>query len=271
MGTLRSAVWGVSRIISQNGGPVSKALYQAANLYVKTYNNLNYDMATNGENAVLDRLSKKDVRVVFDVGANKGEYTAACLNRFDGAVIHAFEIVPATFRKLAANTTSSRARLNDFGLADAPGTLEINYNPDDDGSSSLVEGGDIHNGVWRKVQVNVSTGDIYCAQRDIGRIDLLKIDVEGAENLVLAGFLQAFRRDAVSAVQFEFGMANIYSKYLLRDFWTFFAEHGFEVGPIMPRGVNFRAYNSRDENFHGPPNFLAVHKSRPEFIDALRL
>jgi hypothetical protein len=66
-------------------------------------------------------------------------------------------------------------------------------------------------------------------------------------------------------------MINIYSKFLLRDFWQFFSEHGFAIGPIMPNGVTFKDYNPRDENFQGPPNFLAVHKSRPMIIEAVKL
>lgn len=257
-------------MMAHNGGPMSRALFHAANVYVKTYNNLNYDMATNGENHVLNRLSGHDIKVVFDVGANKGEYTAACLSRFPNATIHAFEIVPATFEKLAAGATSPRIKLNSFGLANSSGRLSINYNPHDDGSSSLVEGSSIHPGTWQKVEVDVVTGDDYCADQKVDSIDLLKIDVEGAENLVLEGFSKSFGSGRISSVQFEFGMVNIYSKFLLKDFWEFFRKHGFALGPIMPKGVDFKEYDSRHETFQGPPNFLAVHESKPKLIDAVK-
>jgi trans-aconitate methyltransferase len=101
--TLRNVAWNTSRVIAHRGGPFSRLLYSMASVYVLTYKNRNYDMTTNGEYFVLDCLSKQNIKTVFDVGANKGEYTTACLSRFLDAKIHAFEIVPATFQKLAAN------------------------------------------------------------------------------------------------------------------------------------------------------------------------
>jgi len=271
MSNLKKFAWNVSRIIAQNGGPVSKFLYGAAHLYVRTYNNLNYDMETNGEFHLLDRLSTVGIETVFDVGANKGEYTQACLSRFPRATIHAFEAAPPTFEKLVGNVASDRVRLNPVGLSDAEGTLVLNYNPADDGLSSLIEGKRIHDGDWRSFEVPLTTGDRYCETNSIATIDFLKIDVEGAEGLVLHGFETMFAEKAISAVQFEFGMTNIYSKFLLVDFWSFFSERGFVVGPIMPRGVEFKDYNPRDETFQGPPNFLAVHRSRSDMIAAVGL
>src|ERR1700682_5686554 len=168
-------------------------------------------------------------------------------------------------------THKKKVCLNNFGLSNSRGSIEINYNPDDDGSSSLIEGRNIHDGLWEKVQVNVIKGDDYLTEREISSVDLLKVDVEGAEHLVFDGFSESFASSSISAVQFEFGMVNIYSKFLLRDFWELFSKHGFVIGPLMPRGVEFKEYNTRDEDFEGTPNFFAVHKTRTAMIDAVRL
>jgi FkbM family methyltransferase len=270
MSNLRQLAWNTSRLIAQNGGPVSRIIYQMANLYTKTYNNLNYSMDNNGEYYVLDKLSNTAIETVFDVGANKGDYTNACLPRFKNAKIHAFEIAPPIYQKLTGNVSSERVIFNKFGLSDTNGSFELNYNPDDDGSSSLVAGGNIHDGLWEKINVEVITGDDYCKDNNINSIDLLKVDVEGAEHLVFNGFSESFKTGSISAVQFEFGMVNIYSKFLLKDFWEFFSKHGFVLGPVMPQGIDFKEYNTRDENFQGPPNFFAVHKSKPKIIEAVR-
>lgn len=227
-------------------------------------------METNGEYYVLDKLATTGVKTVLDVGANKGEYTLACLSRFKDATIHAFEIAPPTYQKLKSNVSSDRVVLNNFGLSNVDGSFALNYNPDDDGSSSLLEGKSIHDGNWKKIEVNVIRGDEYCNNNDIKSIDLIKVDVEGAEHLVFEGFSESFEKGMVSAVQFEFGMVNIYSKFLLKDFYELFTRHGFILGPVMPRGVDFKDYNTRDEDFQGPPNFLAVHKSKPRVIEAVR-
>jgi FkbM family methyltransferase len=240
--------------------------------YIRAYNNWDYDIETNGESFVLDCLARMDVRTVFDVGANDGSYTRACISRFTNADIHAFEIALPTYAKLAHNLAFSGATLNNFGLSNSEGTVDLHYSQDDDSKSSLISGSDIINGTsFKTVTANVTTGDKYCQDNAIRSIDLLKVDVEGAEHLVLEGFIGSFERSIISAVQFEFGMMNIYSKFLLRDFWHFFSKYGFVIGSIMPKGIAFKDYNPRDENFQGPPNFLAVHKSRPMIIEAVEL
>ncbi|MEA3147443.1 MAG: hypothetical protein QOI53_3005 [Verrucomicrobiota bacterium] len=272
MNTLRDVAWNINRLIAQNGGPISRVLFRAANLYVKTYKNLNYDMNTNGEYYILDCLKSQAILTVLDVGANKGEYTSACLSRFPHAEIHSFEIVPATYQKLITNVgTEKNVFLNNFGLSDTKGIVQINYNADDDGSSSIIEGSNIHNGQWEKVEVDVIKGDDYLVERNINSVDLLKVDVEGAEHLVLNGFSKSFENGRISAVQFEYGMVNIYSKFLLKDFWDLFSKYGFAIGPLMPRGVDFKEYNTRDEDFQGTPNFIAVHRSKINMIEAVRL
>ncbi len=224
--TFRNAALHASRLVAQNCGPVSRLLYVGANAYVRSYKNLSYDMTSNGEFYILDRLSTKEISTIFDVGANVGDYTSACLGRFrsDDVTIHAFEPVPATFKKLSANVTSPRVRRNAIGLSNCRQMIEISYNPLDDGLSSIVAGetlaGDLNQqGHWDKVQVEVTTGDEYCAENGLQSIDLLKIDVEGAENLVLEGFSGLLESKKISCIQFEFGMVNIYTKFLLKDFW----------------------------------------------------
>jgi FkbM family methyltransferase len=270
--TFRSGALQASRLLAQNCGSVSRLLYVGANAYVKSYKNLNYDMASNGEFYILHCLTKTGMSTIFDVGANIGDYTSACLKMFrsDDVTIHAFEPVPATFEKLSANVTSPRVRRNAMGLSNCRRMIEINYNPRDNGSSSIVAGELLHQGHWDKIQVQVMTGDEYCAENGVQSIDLLKIDVEGAENLVLEGFSGLMESEKISCIQFEFGMVNIFTKFLLKDFWDILNKRGFVLGPIMPRGVVFKDYNPRDEDFQGPCNYFAVQGARLDLIEAVR-
>ncbi|MGU3537674.1 FkbM family methyltransferase [Methylobacterium sp. A54F] len=230
-------------------------------------------MSTNGEFNLLRNLETCGIRTVFDVGANRGDYVGACLRHFPDAQIHAFEIVPATFRKLEDNFgRTDGVRLNAFGLSNARQSLDIQYNPDHDGTSSLIaESTRIHAADWKTVPARVETGDDYCRANAIERIDFLKIDVEGAEHLVLEGFADMLAGGRILSIQFEYGLANIYSKFLLNDFWRTLTAHGFRVGPIMPRGVAFKPYDPMDEDFQGAPNYFAAHASRSDIIDRVRL
>jgi hypothetical protein len=53
---------------------MSRALYKMAANYIKSYNNLGYDIETNGEIHILDCLTRVDIRTVFDVGPTRGLY-----------------------------------------------------------------------------------------------------------------------------------------------------------------------------------------------------
>jgi FkbM family methyltransferase len=248
--------------LAHRGGLASTLLSKGANAYVRASKNLSYDMRRNGEYWLLDRLSALPVHIVFDVGANRGEYAFACVARLPSAKIHAFEVVPETYAKLIQTLAGEvRVVTNDFGLSDRAGELEIRYCPTQDGVSSIVGGKEIHDIAWETRQVHVETGDKYCASRSVDRINLLKIDVEGAEHLVLAGFDRMLRENRVDAVQFEFGMANIYTKVLLKDFWELFDSYGYVVGPLMPSGVPFQPYHPLIEDFQGPPNYVAALKT----------
>ncbi len=95
------------------------------------------------------------------------------------------------------------------------------------------------------------------AERNIAKIDLLKIDTEGAEHLVLRGFGDNLSPDRIPVIQFEYGLINISAKFLLRDFYAFFEARGYQVGKLMPAGVRFRSYQFEDEDFIGP-NYVAA-------------
>jgi hypothetical protein len=102
----------------------------------------------------------------------------------------------------------------------------------------------------------VMRGDEFFAQEGIAEVDFLKLDVEGAEHLVLQGLGDRLREQRVRFVQFEYGRVNILTHFLLRDFYELFATYGYVVGKIYPDYVDFRDYDLSDEDFLGP-NYLA--------------
>src|SRR5262249_51820401 len=126
MKSLKQVVKTVGRRIARGRGPMSRAIYKMATEYLKSYNNLDYNIETNGEIHILDCLTRVDIRTVFDVGANVGVYTRACISRFKNAEIHAFEIAPPTYEILARSLTLARGKLNNFGLSNSEGVIDFN-------------------------------------------------------------------------------------------------------------------------------------------------
>ena len=81
------------------------------------YENRNFDMQTNGEEWYLRQLGKPggEIKYVFDIGANVGDWLLLCRRYLPGATIHAFEIAPPTFDKLQKNWPPSQRRSQPCG------------------------------------------------------------------------------------------------------------------------------------------------------------
>ena len=245
-------------------------LDKRAEHYLRRRKNFNYDSKQNGEFELLIRLKKTDVRTVFDVGANQGLWTLESRELFPFAHTHSFEIIPSTFALLKKNTQNlDRITCNPFGLSDREGDAVAYTHPTASELATITSGGsEIHQVEFAKENVQVRTGDSYCSEHAIQKINFLKIDAEGAEGTILTGFSGMLEQQRIEVIQFEYGMANIYSRFLLKDFYSLLAPAGFAIGKLFSTGIRFSPYRPENEDFRGP-NFVAVHQAKPELIRLL--
>lgn len=233
---------------------------RGSEIFLNLYENFSYEPAMNGESRIIEAFVGSRA-CVFDVGANVGDWTAEVLSRLPDAEVHCFEVVPATGEQLLARYRgSTRVHVNAYGLAAQDGEIPIRYYPGFSAGSSAT--GYDHGLPSEWIACHVRRGDDYCAESGIDRIDLLKVDAEGADLEVLRGFERMFAEGRVRLAQFEYGRANIISHALLHDFARFFEEHGYALGKVYPAGVEFRPYDFSHEDFRGP-NFVAVAKTEP--------
>jgi FkbM family methyltransferase len=137
-------------------------------------------------------------RVIFDVGANIGFYSlhwAAALA--PGGSVHAFEPVPVTFERLQRNIelngVGDTVLASNFALGSEKTTVTI-YLPTFSGSSASSLKNLHPDEESIQVEARVETLDDYFASRGLDRLDFMKIDVEGAELLVLQGGVQTLSR-----------------------------------------------------------------------------
>jgi FkbM family methyltransferase len=143
--------------------------------------------------------------VVFDFGANIGQ--AAELFALKGAQVHAFEPHPEAFRRLRARLGEHPAVvLHNVALGAADGIKPLYLRTDDQGrrkleSSSLIA--DKANvDAEASVPVRVLDAAAVLGAHD-GIVDLLKIDVEGAEYAILNRLIDAGALDRVRQVVVE--------------------------------------------------------------------
>ncbi|MDT5295721.1 MAG: hypothetical protein QOJ76_2601 [Acidobacteriota bacterium] len=154
---------------------------------------------------------------VFDVGANVGELTLL-FSKFVGVggSVHAFEPGGEAFARLDAVCRASARRnviLNRLALSDREGSVGLHvYDGAHLGWSSFaarpLESYGISVGAPSAEDVAATTVDEYCRRNGVARIDLLKIDVEGAEYQVLLGARRMLRQKLVGCVVFEFGQTT---------------------------------------------------------------
>jgi FkbM family methyltransferase len=159
----------------------------------------------------------RDGMTVFDVGANVGELTLL-FSRFVGAggVVHAFEPCGQAFERLetVCRAASLRnVRLNRLAVAEDEGSLSLHVYDEDHMSWNTralrpLEAYGIDVKPVAVEQVPATTLDLYCERNGVAEIDLLKIDVEGAEFQVLLGAQHMLRKKRVRCVTFEFGQTT---------------------------------------------------------------
>jgi FkbM family methyltransferase len=155
--------------------------------------------------------------VAFDVGANIGEISLL-FSRFVGpkGQVHSFECSPNTFKRLneiIAISNRKNISTNCVCLSDVIGTAELHiYDDEHAGWTTMANRPLQQYGInFQPVcteKVPTTTIDAYCESHNIQQIDLLKIDVEGAEYQVLKGASRMMREHRIGCVVFEFGQTT---------------------------------------------------------------
>lgn len=139
--------------------------------------------------------------VCLDIGANAG-YMALLMAKGcepDGKVI-AFEPLPANLeilrRNITLNQLDHRITCEQFALSNATGEQQFTFRTDTlCGAGSLVNVAPHGSEPVATISVNTIKGDEYFAQSAAPTsINFVKIDVEGAEGLVLAGLSNTLRK-----------------------------------------------------------------------------
>jgi FkbM family methyltransferase len=128
--------------------------------------------------------------VCLDIGANVGYYTLLMANLVGpGGMVHAFEPIPMLADRLSMNVERSglsNVRLNRAAVSARPGHLElfVREGVSNSGWASIVPSA-THRNV--PLQVPTVTIDEYVMTEGLARVDLMKLDIEGAEPGALTG------------------------------------------------------------------------------------
>jgi FkbM family methyltransferase len=201
--------------------------------------------------------------VVFDVGANAGQYALAVAATVDPPLaVFSFEPSRTTFDTLV-RAVSEHASIQPYplGMGARRETVSLYSDKPGSGIASVFKRELGHYGVSMALEerVELRTLDDFCEEHRIDRVDLLKLDVEGNEMQALEGARAMMDRDAIDMIQFEFGGCNIDSRTYFRDFF-YLLEPRYRIHRILRNGLALvDTYGELHEVFT-TTNYLAIRR-----------
>jgi FkbM family methyltransferase len=140
------------------------------------------------------------------VGHNKLRYYKKINHK-----IHCFEPIISLYENLIVKykKNNNNIKINNFGILNLNGVTHFNElsSLETDGCSSIIERPVFKELGWayKQYEIEVKTIDQYCIDSNIDYIDIIKIDVEGAEVLVFKGMESLLSNSKIGLVQFEYG------------------------------------------------------------------
>ncbi|MCB1704489.1 MAG: FkbM family methyltransferase [Halioglobus sp.] len=148
--------------------------------------------------------------VVIDVGAFTGVWTKHIVDRYD-PVIYAFEPNPNSFRQLQRKMAGNpKVQAMPYGLGDEDVTVEFTLKGL---GSSMCDERSAHSDTPR-TQVEIAAIDRVWDELQLGQVDLMKINIEGAEFPLLDKMIEAGLLNQVDCymIQFHEWHPGAYSK-----------------------------------------------------------
>jgi len=145
--------------------------------------------------------------VAFDVGTYKGEWLDSIYNRYH-CKVYAFEPVISYYEDVCKRyLENDKIKIFNYGLFNKDTTLDIVSGKNDDSASIFVKEGSKK----ETIQLRDSVGVLK--ELGISYIDLMKINVEGAEYGILESLIAGGFHKIIGNIQVQFHeLANNYSK-----------------------------------------------------------
>jgi FkbM family methyltransferase len=143
---------------------------------------------------------------VIDIGANIGYYTviAARLVGEKGSVI-AYEPAPENFGILQKTIEANDFRnvaAHQIAIADKKGQLNLHLYESNKGKHSLVKDAQDARGFTTSIAVQTTALDEFLAEKNIAEVDVVKMDIEGAESIAMIGMSKTLKKTKMLFLEF---------------------------------------------------------------------
>jgi FkbM family methyltransferase len=209
----------------------------------------------------------------FDIGANIGLFSLAAGKKLWGqsSIIYAFEPCPSTFAILEKNLLKNdltQVRAVQVALSDQTGEANLYVNAAwKDGLNSLEDPSHSDAEVVGREAVQTITLDDFVAREHIARVDVMKIDVEGAELLVFRGGRKLLERPDAPLILYEgYSWCTAGFHYHPVELMWQLEEFGYELFILDPESGAVRQ-RTAGESYDAM--MVAVKKSHPRYSEII--
>jgi FkbM family methyltransferase len=183
------------------------------------------------ELAMLRQYATRPNATIIDVGANIGAWAVVLARLNPSARIHAFEPIPWTCKELQENVQmngASGVNVHQSALSDRSGTVRFDVPNTGTIFGHIASEQEVRDNRASTIEVETVTLDEFCQTQGIETIEFAKIDVEGAEPLVLTGAASMIRERRIEAVYIEIAQHNLQRLgFGEDDVYRVFAEAGY--------------------------------------------
>lgn len=212
-------------------------LFQRFGILIRKYN-----PATSEDLRRICLLNHYQVDLVFDIGANKGQYATGILDAGYNGTVVSFEPLSAAHSVIAAKSSgNSRWKVAPRGaIGSKKEVIEINISANSVSSTLLnmldshIEGAPESRIIGKeKVQV-WPLDEIGVAYAEGKKNIFLKIDVQGFEQEVLKGAVEMIKK--AKGIEMEISLIPLYENqtWLLPEVLEFMKQQGFQMVSIVP-------------------------------------
>lgn len=199
------------------------------------------------------RFANDQVKVIFDIGSLHCLESIEFSKKYTNAKIFVFEANPKSYETCVENSkdypsiTVVNKAVNDYdGVCkfypmDKDKTITV-WEDGNQGASSLYKSNGNYDHIEKYVQYEIEVPctriDTFCKENNIDSIDIVWMDLQGAELLALQSMGDIL--DTVQIIHTELEMNPIYeNQCLFNDVSDFLYERGFELEYGLIHGVEF--------------------------------
>ncbi len=188
------------------------------------------------QQSIINRLGISEP-TIFDVGANKGDTVALYRNLLPDSAFHCFEPFPETLKALHTRyDDDQRVTIIPKAVSTEPGTTSFFVNQSAATNSLLPRPGEsgryYPETAKPKDEIQVQTIDLdsYCNQQSIDRINILKLDIQGAELLALQGAKGLLCNHRIDLIYAEIQFVELYKDAAQFDgLWGMLRNYGYTL------------------------------------------